>query len=177
MILQDPKFHFNLFFIGLMGAGKTTIGRAVARQLQKPFFDSDHELEVRTGACIPVIFQHEGEIGFRQREAKMIDELTQHTGIVLATGGGAILNADNRQCLKSRGTVIYLHAHPHDLWLRTRRSKNRPLLQTDDPRAQLDNLYAIRDPLYRECAHIVIETGRPAASQLVDTVLAQLELL
>ncbi|MCX8565829.1 MAG: shikimate kinase [Glomeribacter sp. 1016415] len=177
MTLQDPKAHGNLFFIGLMGAGKTTIGRAVAKQLHQPFFDSDHELEARTGVRIPVIFEHEGEIGFRQREAQIISELTQQTGIVLATGGGAVLNAQSRQCLRERGTVIYLHAHPHDLWLRTRGSKNRPLLQTDNPRAQLENLYAMRDPLYRECAHFVIETGRPAASRLVHMVLAQLELL
>jgi shikimate kinase len=159
-----------------MGAGKTTVGRAVARRLDRPFFDSDHEIEARTGARIPVIFELEGEAGFREREAQMIAELTARQSIVLATGGGAILRPNNRELLHTRGLVVYLRANPHDLWLRTRKDKNRPLLQTDDPKAKLEALYELRDPLYRECAHFVVETGRPSVSGLVNMVLMQLEM-
>lgn len=173
--MQDPKAQANVFLIGLMGAGKTTVGRAVARRLNRPFFDSDHEIVARTGVHIPVIFEVEGEEGFRTREAQVIDELSQRSGIVLATGGGAVLRPENRACLKARGLVIYLRANPHELWLRTRRDRNRPLLQTEDPRARLEALYHARDPLYRECAHVVIDTGRPSINSLVNAVLAHLE--
>lgn len=166
----------NVILVGLMGAGKTTVGRAVARRLGRQFYDSDHEIEARTGVRIPIIFEHEGEDGFRQRETQTIDELTQRSGIVLATGGGAVLRAENREYIKSRGTVVYLRANPHDLWLRTRRDKNRPLLQTADPRARLEQLYQERDALYRECATFVIETGRPSVNALVNMVLMQLEV-
>lgn len=148
----------------------------MARRLGRQFYDSDHEIEARTGVRIPVIFEHEGEDGFRQREAQTIDELTQRSGIVLATGGGAVLRAENRENIKSRGTVVYLRATPHDLWLRTRRDKNRPLLQTADPRARLEQLFRERDALYRECATFVIETGRPSVNALVNMVLMQLEM-
>jgi len=173
--LQDSKAHANVFLIGLMGAGKTTVGRAVARRLNRPFFDSDHEIVARTGVHIPIIFEVEGEDGFRARESSVIDELSQLSGIVLATGGGAVLRPENRERLKSRGLVIYLRANPHELWLRTRRDKNRPLLQTEDPRARLEALYHARDPLYRECAHAVVDTGRPSINNLVNTVLMHLE--
>jgi shikimate kinase len=159
-----------------MGAGKTTVGRAIARRLDRPFFDSDHEIEARTGARIPVIFELEGEAGFREREASVIAELTGRDNIVLATGGGAVLRPENRAALQNRGVVIYLRANPHDLWLRTRRDKNRPLLQTEDPKARLEALYEVRDPLYRECALFVIETGRPSVNGLVNMVLMQLEM-
>ena len=159
-----------------MGAGKTTVGRAVARRLDRPFFDSDHEIVARTGARIPVIFELEGEAGFRDREAQVITDLASQRDIVLATGGGAILRPENRQALQNNGLVVYLRANPHDLWLRTRRDKNRPLLQTEDPKARLEELYAVRDPLYRECAHFVIETGRPSVNGLVNMVLMQLEM-
>lgn len=148
----------------------------MARRLGRQFYDSDHEIEARTGVRIPVIFEHEGEEGFRQRETQTIDELTQRDGIVLATGGGAVLRAENREYIKSRGTVVYLRANPHDLWLRTRRDKNRPLLQTADPRARLEQLYQERDALYRECATFIIETGRPSVNALVNMVLMQLEV-
>jgi shikimate kinase len=161
----------NFFFVGLMGAGKSTIGKHLARRLGKSFFDSDHEIERRTGVKIPVIFDIEGEAGFRLREQQIINELTQRQDIVLATGGGAILSATNREDLHSRGTVIYLRATIDDLYARTRRDKNRPLLQTGDPRARLTELFTQRDPLYREIAHIVIDTGR----QSVNTLLLQLE--
>ncbi|MEF9386784.1 shikimate kinase [Ralstonia solanacearum species complex bacterium KE056] len=166
----------NVFFVGLMGAGKTTVGRAVARRLDLPFFDSDHEIEARCGVRVPIIFEHEGEIGFRDRETQIIDELTARHGVVVATGGGAVLRPENRAFLRERGTVIYLRANPHDLYLRTRHDKNRPLLQTENPRAKLEELHATRDPLYREVAHFVIETGKPTVAQLVNMVLMQLEV-
>ncbi|MCY1219792.1 Shikimate kinase [compost metagenome] len=166
----------NLFFVGLMGAGKTTVGRTVARRLHYPFFDSDHELEAHCGVRIPVIFEVEGEAGFRDREAAMIRELAARQGIVLATGGGAVLRAENREVLKARGTVVYLRASPHDLWLRTRHDRNRPLLQTEDPKGKLEALYAQRDPLYREVADFIIETGKPSVAQLANMVLMQLEM-
>lgn len=159
-----------------MGAGKTTVGRSVARRLDYPFFDSDHELEARCGVKIPVIFEHEGEAGFRDREEQMIAELTGRTGIVLATGGGAVLRDANRAALKANGTVVYLRASPHDLWLRTRHDRNRPLLQTEDPKGRLEALYAQRDPLYREVADFIIETGKPTVAQLANMVLMQLEM-
>lgn len=159
-----------------MGAGKTTVGRTVARRLNYPFFDSDHELEARCGVRIPIIFEHEGEAGFRDREALMIGELTQRHGIVLATGGGAVLRPENRAHLKARGTVVYLRASPHDLWLRTRHDRNRPLLQTEDPKGRLEALYGERDPLYREVADFIIETGKPSVAQLANMVLMQLEM-
>lgn len=174
--MQERGANTNIFFVGLMGAGKTTVGRAVARRLGRPFFDSDHEIEARTGARIPVIFELEGEAGFREREAQVIAEFTAREAIVLATGGGAVLRPDNRACLHDRGLVVYLRANPHDLWLRTRKDKNRPLLQTEDPKAKLEALYNERDPFYRECAHFIVETGRPSVNGLVNMVLMQLEM-
>lgn len=154
-----------------MGAGKTTVGKLLARHLRKTFLDSDHEIEKRTGANIPLIFELEGEAGFRAREAAMIEELTQLRDIVLATGGGAVLNERNRENLKNHGTVVYLRAKVEDLWARTRHDRNRPLLQTADPLAKLRELYAQRDPLYRECADIILDTGE----QSVNSLLRQLE--
>lgn len=159
-----------------MGAGKTTVGRPLARRLERPFFDSDHEIEARSGARIPAIFEQEGEVGFREREAGVISDLTRHDGIVLATGGGAVLRRENREVLQKRGFVIYLHTNPHDLWLRVGTDKNRPLLQTTDPKGRLEALYAARDPLYRECAHLVVETSQPSVESLVNVVLMQLEI-
>lgn len=159
-----------------MGAGKTTVGRSVARRLDYPFVDSDHELEARCGVRIPVIFEHEGEAGFRDREEQIIAELTGRSGVVLATGGGAVLREANRAALKANGTVVYLRASPHDLWLRTRHDRNRPLLQTQDPKGRLEALYAERDPLYREVADFIIETGKPTVAQLANMVLMQLEM-
>ncbi len=161
----------NFFFVGLMGAGKSTIGKHLARKLGKSFFDSDREIERRTGVKIPVIFDIEGEAGFRLREEQVIHEITQKQDIVLATGGGAVLSAASRENLHSRGTVIYLRANIEDLFARTRRDKNRPLLQGPDPKAKLTELYKQRDPLYQEIAHIIIDTGR----QSVSSLLAKLE--
>jgi shikimate kinase/3-dehydroquinate synthase len=160
-----------------MGAGKTTIGRILARKLGKRFIDSDHEIEARTGASIPWIFEIEGEESFRRREAEVIRDLTAQEGIVLATGGGAVLNAVNRSCLRERGTVIYLRANVSSIILRTAHDKNRPLLQTADPRKRLEELSAQREPLYREIADLVIDTGRPNVQSMVQTILAQLAAL
>jgi 3-dehydroquinate synthase len=158
-----------------MGAGKTTVGRALAKRLNKRFIDSDHEIEARTGASIPLIFEIEGEQSFREREAEVICDLTAQDGIVLATGGGAILNPESRAYLKSRGTVIYLRASVNSILQRTGHDKNRPLLQTADPRKTLEELSRTREPFYAEVAHIVIDTGRPNVQFLLQTILAQLE--
>ena len=166
----------SIFLVGLMGAGKTTIGRALAKKLNKRFVDSDHEIESRTGASIPVIFEIEGEESFRKREADVIRELSAQQDIVLATGGGAILRAETRAYLKQRGTVIYLRAGINQILQRTGRDKNRPLLQTADPRRKLEELSRQRDPYYREVADFVIETGRPNVQFLVQSILSQLEL-
>lgn len=157
-----------------MGAGKTTVGRALAKKLNKQFIDSDHEIEARSGVSIPVIFEIEGEASFRQREAEAIRSLTAQQGIVLATGGGAVLRPENRELLKSRGTVIYLRASVSHILQRTGRDKNRPLLQTVDPAKRLEQLTREREPLYREVADIIIDTGRPNISTLVQVILTQL---
>ena len=167
----------NIFLVGLMGSGKTTVGRALAKKLNKRFIDSDHEIEARTGASIPLIFEIEGEASFRQREADMIRDLTAHDGVVLATGGGSILNPQSREYLKSRGLVIYLRAGVSSILQRTGHDKNRPLLQTADPRRRLEELTLQREPYYREVADIVIETGRPNVQYLVQTIVAYLENL
>jgi 3-dehydroquinate synthase len=157
-----------------MGAGKTTIGRLLARKLGKRFIDSDHAIEARTGASIPWIFEIEGEASFRRREADMIRELTAQDGIVLATGGGAVLDPASRALLAARGTVVYLRASVGSILMRTSHDKNRPLLQTADPRRKLEELTAQREPLYREIADIVIDTGRPNVQSMVQTILEQL---
>ncbi|MFW9609563.1 shikimate kinase AroK [Aquaspirillum soli] len=170
------KASGNLFLVGLMGAGKTTIGRQLARLTGKTFYDSDHEIEARTGVRIPVIFEIEGEAGFRVRESEMIAELATLPNIVLATGGGAVLDPNNRQVLANHGTVIYLRAGIDDILARTQHDKNRPLLQTANPRAKLEALFAQRDPLYREVADVVIDTSRQNINTLVHRLLRQIEL-
>ena len=146
----------NVFLVGMMGAGKTSMGKLLAKRLGKTFLDCDHEIERATGVKVTVIFEIEGEAGFRAREAKALVELARRKDIVLATGGGAVLSADNRKLLAENGVVVYLRAAAADLWSRTRHDKNRPLLQTADPRARLEQIYAERDPLYREVADIKI---------------------
>lgn len=157
-----------------MGAGKTTIGRAVARLLGRPFFDTDHEIEARCGVRIATIFELEGEEGFRCRETRMLDELTRRSGIVLATGGGIVMRPENREMLRTRGQVIYLDTTLPELWRRTRRNRNRPLLQVENPRARLEALFRERDPLYREIAHIVMAPHAGSVAQAAASVLAQL---
>ena len=165
----------NLFLVGMMGAGKTTVGRLLARRMKRAFLDSDYEIERRCGVPVPVIFDIEGEPGFRAREAQMIAELTARDGVVLATGGGAVLDPENRRWLAARGTVVYLHAPPADLYERVRHDKNRPLLATRDPLAKLESLYAERDPLYREVADLIVDTGMQSAQTLARHLLGRLE--
>lgn len=160
----------NIYLVGLMGAGKTTIGRLLAKHLHKTFYDTDHEIERRTGVNIPLIFEVEGETGFRKREISIIEELSHKSNIVMATGGGAILSEENRNNLKQHGTVIYLKANVHELWQRTRNDKNRPLLQTVDPHEKLKQLFAERDPLYTEVATFVIETEGESVGSIVHRI-------
>jgi shikimate kinase len=164
----------SLFLTGPMGAGKSTIGRQLSKRLNKEFHDSDHEIEARTGVDIPLIFELEGEAGFRKREQTIIEELTRIPDIILATGGGAILDPENRRNLSTRGRVIYLHASVNQQLKRTRRDRNRPLLQTADPRAKLEELMAIRDPLYREIADVIIETDGKRVRDVVRQIIQQL---
>jgi shikimate kinase len=164
----------NLYLVGMMGAGKTTVGRMLARRLKLRFVDSDHEIEARCGVKIPVIFEIEGEAGFRAREAQAIAELVQLDGIVLATGGGVVLAPQNRQLLAARGTVVYLRATPEHLYERVRQDRNRPLLATGNPLARLRELYRERDPLYRGIADFVVDTGRQSVQVLARGLLEQL---
>lgn len=162
----------NIFLVGLMGAGKTSVGKMLARRLNKVFYDSDREIERCTGVRIPLIFEIEGESGFRDRETRLLAELVKKNNIVLATGGGAVISEANRKALAAHGTVVYLRAATKDLWQRTRHDKNRPLLQTENPMAKLQELFAQRDPYYREIADIIIDTG----SQSLSSLVRQLEL-
>ena len=156
----------NIYLVGMMGAGKTSVGRLLARRLARTFHDCDQEIERATGVRIPLIFEIEGEAGFRAMERKMLEELVQRTSVVLATGGGVVLSEQNRKLLKDHGIVVYLCATPHDLWRRTRHDRNRPLLQTADPLTTLTELYQARDPLYREIADVVMDTGNQSVSAL-----------
>ena len=167
----------NIYLVGLMGAGKTAVGRALAKHLGKEFFDTDQEIERATGVRIPLIFDIEGEAGFRARESKVLGELTQHTNIVLATGGGAVLSEHNRRLLTRRGTVVYLRATVADLAKRTRNDRNRPLLSVPDPLVVLQRLHEERDQLYREVADLVIETGSQSITVLVRKLIGQLATL
>jgi shikimate kinase len=169
------KTNRRVFLVGMMGAGKTTVGRQLAKRLGKAFYDADREIEARTGVAVAVIFDIEGEAGFRRREAEVLEHLTALDDVVLATGGGAVLDPRNREHLKNRGFVIYLHALPPVLWQRTRTDKSRPLLQDGDPRERLEALYASRDPLYREVADLVIETGRQGIGPLLAQVLTRFD--
>ncbi len=157
----------NLILVGMMGSGKTTMGRVLAKHLGKTFVDSDEEIIKRTGVTIPHIFDVEGEAGFRQREVVTLRELLRRDNMVLATGGGAVLDEQNRAILQQSGIVIYLKASVHDLWQRTRHDRNRPLLQTDDPHAKLTELFQLRDPLYRQVSDIVVQSGKQNAHTLM----------
>lgn len=166
----------NIILVGLMGAGKTTVGRVLAKRLGKKFIDTDYEIERRCGVKIPTIFEMEGEEGFRKREAAVIKDLVTLDNVVLATGGGSILLPENRENLKQFGYVVYLRANPYDLWLRTKHDTSRPILNTTDPREKLKELFAVRDPLYYSIASQVIETGKPNVNQLTNKLIMQLEL-
>ncbi len=165
----------NLFLVGPMGAGKTTVGRQLSEMLRMEFVDSDHEIQHRTGVDIPTIFEFEGEEGFRNREQAVIDELTAKEGIILATGGGAILREVNRLHLSSRGFVVYLQCTPEQQFERTHRDKNRPLLQTENPLEKLQSLMRVRDPLYRQTADLVISTEGRNTQSVVREIIKRLE--
>jgi shikimate kinase len=171
----DLSKPLSISLIGLPGSGKSTVGRQLARRLHLSFADSDHVIEQRLGCPIREFFEREGEDRFRDIEAEVIDELTQSGG-VLSTGGGAVLRQRNREHLHQRGQVIYLKSTPEELMRRLRHDTQRPLLQVQDPQQRLRDLYAQRDPLYRETAHFIIDTGRPSVSTLVNMIVMQLEL-
>ncbi len=161
----------NIYLVGLMGAGKTTIGRQRARLLKLPFYDSDKAIEERTGVDIPTIFEFEGEEGFRNREQKMLAQLTEINGIIMATGGGAILREDNRKLLMENGFVVYLYCDVDKLLERTRRDVQRPLLNTEDPRERLETLFAQRQPLYEASADLTVDTGIMQSKDVVTHIL------
>ena len=163
----------NIYLIGLMGAGKTTVGRQLAKRMGRPFLDSDQEIVERTGVPIPTIFEIEGEGGFRRREAQILADLTARPGIVMATGGGIVLNPENRRCLHETGWVVYLNVPPLLLYERTKQDRNRPLLRVSDPLAKLEELYAIRDPLYREIAHFIVDGSNLIAAGVVQHLLRE----
>lgn len=166
----------SCFLVGLPGSGKSTIGRQLARRLALPFFDSDHVIEERLGCSIREYFEREGEERFRDLEASVLDELTGGPVSVVSTGGGAILRPVNRKHLHERGTVVYLRSVPEEVFRRLRHDRNRPLLQVEDPLQRLRDLFEARDPLYRQTAHFVIETGRPSVATLVNMIVMQIEL-
>ena len=162
--------------MGLPGSGKTTVGRQLARRLGLGFVDSDHAIEAKLGCSIREFFEREGEPRFRDIEAEVLDTLTTGHNSVVSTGGGAVLRPVNRENLHSRGKVIYLKSTPEELYRRLRHDTNRPLLQVSDPMGRLRELFEQRDPLYREVAHFVLETGRPSVATLVNMIVMQLEL-
>lgn len=172
--VQMKKMNGNLILIGLMGAGKTTLGRQLASELQLDFYDSDQLICERTGVSIPTIFELEGEEGFRHREKTVINELVQLNNIIIATGGGTVLNAENRYKLQKNGHVIYLHAHPQILLSRIQNDRNRPLLQVEDPLLKLQQLYVQRDPIYRETAHLIIEANDSCTTQTITRLFTLL---
>ncbi len=175
--IQNRRASGTIILVGMMGAGKTTVGKLLAKQLGKTFIDSDEEIQRRTGVTIPHIFDVEGEAGFRTRESGVIQELLKLDNIVLATGGGAIISPQNRAMMKQNGLVVYLKSSVHDLWQRTRHDHNRPLLQTENPRARLQDLHDQRDPLYMEAADVIIHTGKQSVQILLERLQNKLEEL
>ncbi|NYT84682.1 shikimate kinase [Pollutimonas harenae] len=164
-----------IFLIGMMGAGKTTIGRHLARILNREFVDLDHQLEARCGVRVSLIFDIEGEEGFRKRESAALDDCSQRRGIVLATGGGAILATENQRYLKERGVVVYLRATAEELFRRVARDRSRPLLQTPDPQARIRELLVQREPIYESLADLTLETGSTPATQIVRVLVSMLQ--
>ena len=169
--MNHPK---KIFLIGPMGAGKSAVGRQLARSLHLTFVDSDDEVESRTGVDIPFIFEKEGEEGFRKREAAAIDDLTRKDGVVLATGGGAVLRPENRNHLGGRGFVVYLYTTVDQQVARTGKGRDRPLLEGGDPRQILEGLLEVRDPLYREIADLVVNTDGRRVKAVADEIIDKL---
>jgi shikimate kinase len=168
------KFSKNIYLVGLMGAGKTTVGRSLAKRLDVRFIDTDKEIELRTGVSIPTIFEIEGEEGFRKREANMIAETAAEKACVVATGGGSVLRGENRDAMRASGFVVYLNVPPQMLWERTRYDKNRPLLQVADPLSRLSQLFIARDPLYRDAANFVMDSGGMSVQEVLQYLLKEL---
>lgn len=168
------KHPQNIFLIGPMGAGKSAVGRQLAKLLHLSFVDSDDEIETRTGVDIPFVFEKEGEEGFRKREAKVIDDLSAMDGVVLATGGGAVVNTQNRSCLGARGFVVYLYTTVDQQVARTQKGRERPMLANGDSRKILDELMAVRDPLYREIADLTVETDGRKVKAVANEILERL---
>jgi len=164
----------NIYLVGLMGSGKTTIGRSLAKRLELDFVDSDREIELRTGVSIPTVFEIEGEEGFRKREAQVIADLSQLSRRVVATGGGVVLRPENRTNLRASGFVIYLNVPPLTLWERTRNDRNRPLLKVSDPLQRLKDLYTQRDSLYREVANLVVDGSRINAQGILQLLMKEI---
>ena len=171
---ETCKVDGSVFLVGMMGAGKTSVGRQLAQRLGKRFVDADQEIEARCGVSIPVIFEIEGEAGFRLRERQVIDELTALSDIVLATGGGAVLSEDSRRRMHERGLVVYLKASASEIWHRTRRDRSRPLLATRDPQQRIIELLAAREPLYAETAHVTIESTHESVKSMVSRLIERL---
>jgi len=165
----------NIILIGPMGTGKTTIGRQLAKNLSVSFYDSDHEIEKRTGVKISIIFEIEGEEGFRRRETQILNELSQMNNIVLSTGGGAVTKAENRKTLKNNGHIIYLKSSPEILFKRTADDKNRPLLQTDNRLIQIRKILAEREPIYIEMADEIIDSEKKSSKQIIQKILEQID--
>jgi len=173
----NPSTRSSVFLVGMMGAGKTTVGRLLAQALGWRFLDADREIEARSGVSVATIFELEGEAGFRKREAAVIDELSQLSGIVLATGGGAVLAPESRERLHDRGLVIHLRVTPDEVWRRTKRDTHRPLLRTADPRARIEQIMAERAPFYAEVAHLSFQSAVTNPKRLVERILATPEML
>ncbi len=166
--------HSNIFLVGMMGAGKTTVGRALAHRLEREFVDTDRLLVERTGVAVATVFEIEGEEGFRKRESALLREVCDGEGRVVATGGGIVLCEDNRRAMRESGTVVYLRARLEALWERTKHDASRPLLATPNPRERLADLLKQREPLYRDTAHIVVDSGSQSAGTLANRVAAAL---
>ena len=173
--LTTNSYAGRLALIGLPGSGKTTIGRHLAARLDIAFYDSDSVIEKQLGYSIREFFEREGEPAFRDIEHAVMEELTQKSGCVISTGGGVVLHPDTRDMLQNRCFTVYLHSPPEEIFRRVRHDKNRPLLQVPDPFATLQQLYVVRDPLYRETASFVVETGRPSVFSVIQTIIAQLK--
>jgi shikimate kinase len=173
--VENQSCRKNVYLVGLMGAGKTTIGRALAKRLDLGFVDSDRVVEERTGVSIPTVFEIEGEDGFRKREAQVIADLAQARGLVVATGGGAVLRPENRSNMRGNGFVVYLNVPPHLLWERTRHDKNRPLLKVANPMNRLRELYVERDPYYREVADLIVDGSRMKTQGILQLLVKEIE--